>query len=221
MDAGSPNLQSNSQEMIVIIDYGMGNLLSVQAALKYLDANSVISRKTEEIATADKLVLPGVGSFAKAMENLRKNNLDAAIRNAVQEKNIPILGICLGMQLLGGSSKENGFNNGLKMIDSPVKRFGEEIQSQNEFKIPHVGFNTVRVEGESKLYKGMGSKIDFYFVHSYIMPFTQKDFVTGICRHGEKFIASFEEKNICGVQFHPEKSQNNGLQLLINFLTYF
>ncbi len=199
----------------------MGNLLSVRAALQYLGADSVISNKIEEIGAADKLVLPGVGSFAKAMENIKAMDLDTAIRNAVQKNNIPILGICLGMQLLGQSSTENGFNNGLKMIDSAVKRIGEGSQSQTKLKIPHVGFNTVCVEGESKLYREMGSKIDFYFVHSYLMPFTQNKFISGTCVYGNKFIASFEQKNICAVQFHPEKSQSNGLTLLNNFLTFF
>jgi glutamine amidotransferase len=202
--------------VIVIIDYGMGNLFSIQSALHYLGAQSITSADPHIIHNADKLILPGVGSFYKAMSNLKATNLDALIKEAVIKKQTPILGICLGMQLLGSSSTEDGFSYGLGLIDCPVERFGE-----NKFanlKIPHVGFDTVTITKENKLFDGLDSRVDFYFTHSYRMAFTEQAYAVGTCSHGEQFIAAFEKGHICGTQFHPEKSQTNGLALLKNFI---
>lgn len=205
--------------MMVIIDYGMGNLFSIQSAIRYLGAEAAISSDTEIISKADKLILPGVGSFYQAMANLKQNNLLPVIKEAVQERKIPILGICLGMQLLGLSSTEDGVSEGLGFIESPIERFTD--QPGSELKIPHVGFDTVSVIRKNKLFAGLGSSVDFYFTHSYRMIFTDQPSAVGTCFHGELFVAAFEKEHICGTQFHPEKSQTNGLLLLKNFMDKF
>ena len=206
--------------MIVIVDYGMGNLFSIQAALNYLGVKSTVSSDAAVINDAIKLILPGVGSFYKAMENIKEENLFETITKAVNERRIPILGICLGMQLLGLSSTEDGFCLGFGFVDTRVERFDEDACSG--LKVPHVGFNTVSIaEGKSKLFADLGDRRDFYFTHSYRMAFCEQPYAVGLCSHGERFIAAFEKDQICGTQFHPEKSQTNGLFLLKNFIEKF
>ena len=205
--------------MIVVIDYGMGNLHSIQSALQYLGAQSVISSDSGVIQNADKLILPGVGSFYRAMLNLKSNNLIEVIKDAVLKKQRPILGICLGMQLLGASSTEDAFSEGLGLVDCRVERFDEK--KCINLKIPHVGFNTVTVTKKSSLFDGLDSGADFYFTHSYRMAFTGQSYTAGTCSHGDQFIAAFERDHVCGTQFHPEKSQTNGLILLKNFIEKF
>jgi glutamine amidotransferase len=203
--------------MIVTIDYGMGNLFSVQSALNYLGAKSTVSSSLDVIAKADKLILPGVGSFHQAMINLKKDGIAQTIKQSVIDKKVPILGICLGMQLLAQSSTEDGFSEGLGFIESPIERFN----ASNEFKIPHVGFETVVISKESKLMQGLGENADFYFTHSYRMDFKDQSYAAGTCAYSGCFIAAFEQQHICGTQFHPEKSQTNGLRVLKNFIEKF
>lgn len=205
--------------MIVIVDYGMGNLFSIKSALDYIGADSVISFDPDIIENADKLILPGVGSFKKAIINLKKNNLYDVIKRSINERQTPILGICLGMQLLGLSSTEDGLSVGFGFIDSTVERFNCSIS--DNFKIPHVGFETINILRKSKLLEGLNSQVDFYFTHSYRMVFEDQVCVVGTCFHGETFIAVLEKDNICGTQFHPEKSQTNGLVVLKNFIEKF
>lgn len=205
--------------MIAIVDYGMGNLFSIQSALSYLGTKSTISSDPFVISTADKILLPGVGSFYKAMANLRGAGLDDAIKTAVISRKASILGICLGMQLMGTSSTEEAYCDGLGLIDSSVERFDE--RRLGNLKIPHVGFDPVDIAPHSKLFDGLGARADFYFTHSYRMSFKQQPFALGTCTHGETFIAAFEQGHICGTQFHPEKSQSNGLVLLKNFIEKF
>jgi imidazole glycerol-phosphate synthase subunit HisH len=205
--------------VIVIIDYGMGNLFSIQSALHYVGAQSIISSDPHTIRNADKLILPGVGSFYKAMTNLKSATLDEAIKEPVIKKQRPILGICLGMQLMGFSSTEDGFSDGLGFIDCAVERFDENKAAN--IKIPHVGFDTVTIAKKSKLFDRLDFRADFYFTHSYRMAFTDQAYAAGTCTHGEQFIAAFEAGHICGTQFHPEKSQTNGLILLKNFVDKF
>lgn len=206
--------------MIVIIDYGMGNLFSIQAALDYLGARSTISSDLDIINDADKLILPGVGSFYKAMDNMVRDNLFEVITEAVTDRKTPILGICLGMQLLGLSSTEDGFCSGFGFVDTAVERFNEDACLG--LKIPHVGFDTVAIdERGSKLFDRLGDHRDFYFTHSYRMAFSEQPYAASLCLHGERFIAAFEKDHICGTQFHPEKSQTNGLILLRNFIEKF
>ncbi|SFV50806.1 Imidazole glycerol phosphate synthase amidotransferase subunit [hydrothermal vent metagenome] len=201
---------------IVIIDYGMGNIKSITSALKYLGVNKIIvSSSEEEIRSADKLILPGVGSFSQAMQNIKKLGLDTILNKAVLEEKKPILGICLGMQLMCSSSEENGFNKGLAFISGKVQKFKED-----SLKVPHVGFNQVNSNKNSKLYKDLDNLSDFYFTHSYRLT-SDAAINQATCTYIDEFIVSYEFKNITGVQFHPELSQINGLKLLDNFIKNF
>ena len=201
---------------ITVIDYGMGNLWSVLSALRYLGSNPIISSDPDEIVSADALLLPGVGSFRKAMTSLQKNGLDEAIVEAVHSKGTKILGICLGMQLLGASSSEDGNTIGLGLIPTKVDKF--TIKEVGANKIPHIGFDVVQSEPNWSLFKGLKNAADFYFVHSYRLLPTALSGNCAICNYGVDFLAAYEKNNIFATQFHPEKSQTNGLILLKNFL---
>ena len=197
---------------ITIVDYGIGNIYSLQSALKFLGYESIYSNNHNEIVNSDKIILPGVGSFKNAMDNIKDLKLDLSLEVAVKDKNNPILGICLGMQLLGLSSTDDGFSMGLNFFPGTVDKFKD-----TSYKVPHVGFNNVYFPGESVLYKEINENADFYFVHSYKMQ-TNQNHGIAYCSHGDKFVASFELGNVYGTQFHPEKSQTNGLFLLKNFI---
>jgi glutamine amidotransferase len=201
---------------VVIVDYGMGNIFSIQSAIKYLGVQALFSRNTEKILSAHRIILPGVGSFHQAMKNLNDSGIDEVIKLAAIEKQTPLLGICLGMELLGNSSTEGKFQEGLGLIDCPVERF--YVESDSSTKIPHVGFNTITTKEDSILFQDLPKKVDVYFTHSYRMAYQEQSFVSSTCFHGEEFVASFEKKNIFGTQFHPEKSQSNGLVILKNFI---
>lgn len=201
---------------IVIIDYGMGNIRSISSSLNFLGVDDVIlSSDFEELKSADKIILPGVGSFGKAMKQIKQKQLDQYLHKLVVTDKKPILGICLGMQLMGKSSDEDGENEGLGMVATEVRRM-----QVDQLKIPHVGFNQVETYSESRLYNGLKDFPDFYFTHSYSMKGSD-DINPSYCTYGEKFIVSFEKDHIAGVQFHPELSQSNGLTLLKNFINKF
>ena len=201
---------------LVILDYGMGNIKSIVSAFKYLGVeNIVVSNKYEDIKLADKLLLPGVGSFSKAMENLCKLELNKILDEMVFEKKKPILGICLGMQLLCQYSEEDCGANGLSYIDAKCELF----KSQN-LTIPHVGFNQVKINKKTKLFDGFDDEIDFYFTHSYRLT-SEKELNQSLTIYGEEFISAYEIDHIAGTQFHPELSQTNGLKLLKNFIEKF
>ncbi|MEO8172456.1 MAG: imidazole glycerol phosphate synthase subunit HisH [Sediminibacterium sp.] len=198
---------------IVIVDYGMGNIKSIQSTLKYLGVEQVsLSADYDTLHKADKIILPGVGSFGKAMSQIRERGIDKTLSDLVLGKQKPLLGICLGMQLLGKSSTEDGNNAGLGFVDADVIKF-----DNTHMKVPHVGINQVHVNRACKIYEGFQDDPDFYFVHSYKMV-SDQDINQSMCEYGGEFIASFEQDNIAGVQFHPELSQNNGLKLLKNFI---
>ena len=201
---------------VTIIDYGMGNIFSVVSAFKYLGAEVEIVSDPEEILKSSILVLPGVGSFRNAMEFLRERNIDEAIIDAVTNKGVKILGICLGMQLLGSHSKEDGETDGLGLLPNQVERFtSKEVYGR---KIPHVGFNSLHISEKQSLFKDLPHLADFYFVHSYRMLIEDIQDRYATCKYGVEFLAAYEIGNICGTQFHPEKSQTNGLIMLKNFL---
>ena len=206
------------KQSITIIDYGMCNLWSISSALQYLGFNAEISNDPSEILNAVTLILPGVGSFRKAMSALKENNLDRAIVDAVKTKGSKILGICLGMQLLGADSTEDGFTSGLGLIPNGVDKFS--TQNKGTYKIPHVGFNLVHSHPEAHLFKGLPQAADFYFVHSYRMSPDGLSGLSAACNYGDIFMASYEQDIIFATQFHPEKSQTNGLLLLQNFVTH-
>jgi glutamine amidotransferase len=206
-----------SKSNLIVVDYGMGNLWSVLSALRYLGCNPTVSSDPDEVVRAGSLLLPGVGSFHKAMIALQQNGLDQAIVESVKIKGNKILGICLGMQLMGTSSSEDGDTLGLGFINSTVDKFTLEEIGAN--KLPHIGFDLVRRQPGSHLFNHLPNSADFYFVHSYRMLPTGLNGTSATCRYGLEFLAAYEQDNIFATQFHPEKSQTNGLILLKNFLT--
>jgi glutamine amidotransferase len=205
-----------SKRSITVIDYGMGNLWSVLSALRYLGCNPTVSGDPDRIASADSLLLPGVGSFHKAMIALSQQGLDQAIIEAVQTKGSKILGICLGMQLMGSNSSEDGDTVGLGLIPTAVDKFLPQEIGVN--KIPHIGFDLVTSHPDARLFQGLTNAADFYFVHSYRMLPAGLNGKVATCTYGTDFLAAYEQDNIFATQFHPEKSQTNGLILLKNFL---
>jgi glutamine amidotransferase len=206
----------NSSPNVTIIDYGMGNLWSVQSAFGYLNCSVTVTSDPETIIKSDRIVLPGVGSFKAAMETLRMTGIAESIFEAVKIRGVNILGICLGMQLLGAGSPEDGETTGLGLIDGRTDSFDSRIAKV--VKVPHVGFDTVRFGEGTKLFHGMLEESDFYFVHEYRMKTIQNLKTVSLCTYGEDFVAAFESNNIFATQFHPEKSQANGLRVLKNFV---
>lgn len=202
---------------ITVIDYGMGNIYSVVSAIRYLDCEAIVSCDPDFIRTSSRLLLPGVGSFRKAMESLTALGLDGAIIEAVKDRGKLILGICLGMQLLGEQSTEDGLTNGLNFIPAQVDSFSTEEVGQR--KVPHVGFDQVLSTPDTILFQNISSASDFYFAHSYKMNPANLKGKSAICNYGIDFLAAYEQDNIFATQFHPEKSQTNGLLLLKNFLS--
>ena len=200
----------------------MGNLWSVASAIKFLGADPVISHDPVEIANSNCLVLPGVGSFRRAMETIKTNKYDQAIAEALTNSKTKLLGICLGMQLLGASSTEDGVTLGLGLVPNLVTRFSSN--NDIKIKIPHIGFSEVKSPKNSSLFANIPDNSCFYFVHSYFMEMANYDVTkshVAIATHGTDFVAAIESGRICGTQFHPEKSQKSGLQLMRNFLERF
>lgn len=200
----------------------MGNLWSVASAIKFLGADPVVSHDPIEIANSNCLVLPGVGSFRRAMETIRANKYDQAIAEALTNSKTKLLGICLGMQLLGASSTEDGVTPGLGLVPNLVTRFSSN--NDIKIKIPHIGFSEVKSPKNSSLFANIPDSSCFYFVHSYFMEIANYDVTkshVAIATHGTDFVAAIESGRICGTQFHPEKSQKSGLQLMRNFLERF
>ena len=192
----------------------MGNLFSVKSAFNYIGAEVEISQKVSSILNHDHIVLPGVGSFFRAMKKIKRLGIDEAINIAINKNNSKILGICLGMQLLGKNSTEDGLSDGLQLIDNEVRI----IDSSSKVKVPHIGFHKVSFSKRWNFFKNINNDAAFYFVHSYKM-LNQVDLPNvAICNYGGEFVAAFQSENIYGTQFHPEKSQSNGLQLIANFL---
>jgi glutamine amidotransferase len=205
-----------ARRKVAVIDYGMGNIWSVLSAFNYLGADAYLVNQPKAIIDADFVVLPGVGSFRKAMVTLSAQGLADAILEAALIKQSKLLGICLGMQLLASSGTEDGETKGLGLIDNKVDLFTHK--ELNGEKVPHVGFNSVNFNKRIGFFEDLPDQADFYFVHSYKMVLEQFKGNFGTCNYGIDFLAAFEYNNIYGTQFHPEKSQTNGLILLKNFL---
>lgn len=199
---------------LVVVDYGMGNLHSVLSALRYLGVEPLLSSDPDTVAGADALLLPGVGSFRKAMERLNETGLADALNEAVMIRQRKILGICLGQQLMAEYGDEDGGQAGLGFVPGAVTR----LPTVRGLKVPHVGFNTVRFESDSRLAAGLGETVDVYFVHSYRLGVEERPGMAALCNYGGDFVAAYEHENVFATQFHPEKSQTNGLRLLSNFL---
>lgn len=205
-----------SNNQIVIIDYNMGNLRSVQKAFERVGADAIISNNHEVIKKASKIVLPGVGSFKDGMENLEKLDLITILNEEVISKKKPFLGICLGMQLLSKKGYENGETKGLSWVDAEVIKF-DFTNYEKKLKIPHVGWNNVKYKNKNQLFDNILDNSDFYFVHSYYFN-TVENVITSSTDYGFDFTSSIQKDNIYAFQFHPEKSQNVGLKLLENFV---
>jgi glutamine amidotransferase len=198
---------------IVIVDYGVGNTNSVYNAIKYLGYKRLtISDQEKDIQNADALILPGVGAFEEAVKNLRERNLEVILNEEVLERKKPILGICVGMQLMASFSEENGIHKGLDWIAGTVKK----LQLPKTFAVPHVGWNDVLVNNEYPIFQKNKIASNFYFDHSFYFD-CEKKYVSGYCDYHIKVTAAIQKDNIFGVQFHPEKSQNNGLKLFRDF----
>ncbi len=196
----------------VIIDYGMGNLRSVEKALETVGGHPVISGDREVVRTSQRLILPGVGAFGDAMLNLKRTDLEAAVREAV-EKGTPLLGLCLGLELLFSESEEFGRHEGLNLIPGKVKKFEEP-----DLRVPHVGWNQIESLRPDPLLEGIKDGAYFYFVHSfYVEPANPEDALAWT-QYGSRFCSIARRGNVWGAQFHPEKSQDAGKQLLRNFL---
>jgi glutamine amidotransferase len=199
----------------LIVDYGMGNLRSVANALAALDCTATISKDPAQARLASKIILPGVGAFGDAMEGLRSSGWTEALEEEVRGKGKPFLGVCLGMQLLAREGREHGVHAGLGWIVGTVDRLRPADPS---LKVPHVGWNAlVRVNGNG-LFDGVSEGSTFYFLHGYVLDGADPATVTSVCDYGGEFPASIEQGNILATQFHPEKSQKAGLQVLRNFL---
>ena len=202
--------------MTIIIDYGMGNLGSIANMLKKIGTKVLISKDIELIEKADKLILPGIGAFDTGMKNLAQEGLIDVLNKKVIGERTPILGICLGMQLLTKSSEE-GTLPGLGWIDAQTVQFKFDANN-NILKVPHMGWNTTHLNKESPLFNEMFAESRFYFVHSYHVVCNNEHDILTTTHHGYEFASSIQKDNIMGVQFHPEKSHKFGMNLLENFL---
>ena len=196
----------------------MGNLRSVEKAFKRLEVNVEVTNDPQKIQQASKLVLPGVGHFKSGMENLEKLNLLEILHKKVLDEKTPILGICLGMQLFTKHSEE-GDAKGLNWIDAETKKFN--FDKNSSFKVPHIGWNTVKLQSDCPLFQGTNSNDSYYFVHSYFVQCNEDKNLGGITDYGHSFDSCIYHENIIGVQFHPEKSHDAGIQLLKNFITTY
>jgi glutamine amidotransferase len=195
---------------IAILDYGMGNLRSVEKALEHVGATATIASDANAVREADGVILPGVGAFPRAMERVRERGLDELITERLGA-GVPILGICLGLQLLFDSTTELGGAKGIGLLPGPVAKLGAD-----GLKVPHIGWSPVRWERESRLVDGIESETPFYFVHSFA-PRPAAANMLGSATYGTRFSCAAERENVFGVQFHPEKSSAAGLRLLSNF----
>lgn len=198
--------------MIAIIDYGAGNLYSVKNALDYLGKKAVITGNGREIEGADRIILPGVGSFGEAMSAISAAGLDRVVIEAA-EKNVPLLGICLGLQLMFEESEESPGVRGLGIFKGKCVR----IPEKPGLKIPHIGWNSLEIKENSGIYKGLPEEPYVYFVHSYYINAENENDVSAYTRYGERLGVSVAKGNVFATQFHPEKSGETGLKILKNF----
>ncbi len=201
--------------MIGIVDYNMGNLASVINAFNKIGASIRVESNPLKLKKYDKLILPGVGAFGDAMEHLRENSMDSAIIDFVST-NRPLFGICLGMQLLFNSSKEFGEHRGLGLIDGEVIPFNRE-KFDHKLKVPHMGWNEIFKKNNTPLFNGLKDEFYLYFVHSYHVKCDNR-YVIGKSYYGYEFVSAVNRDNIYGIQPHPEKSHQNGLKIIENFV---
>ncbi len=198
--------------MIVLVDYGMGNLRSVEKALQKMGGNVKLSQDPDDVRRAAKLVLPGVGAFGDAMKNLKKRGLDGAIKEEVAAGK-PFLGICLGLDLLFEESVEHGLHQGLGLLPGRVELLPTRL------KIPHIGWNRITIQKQSRLLQGVPNGSYFYFVHSYVVVPQEDSDILCTTEYGCEFVSAVERDNITAFQFHPEKSSTLGLTILQNYVS--
>lgn len=204
--------------MIAIIDYGMGNVRSVFNGLSYIGEDAVITSDPSLIDNASHLILPGVGAFGDAIKNLKDRGLIDVLYRQVYKKGKPLLGICLGLQILAESSEEHGYHKGLGWFEAEVKRFALD---GTKFKIPHVGWNEIEIKIKHPLFYNISENQNvFYFVHSYHINCVHAEDIAATSEYGYTFTSAIYKNNIIATQFHPEKSQDNGIQLLKNFVNW-
>lgn len=203
--------------MIGIVDYRAGNVTSVARALRFLDEPCEVTDRPEVLDRASRIVFPGVGAAGEAMANLRRTGLDACLKKWVREGK-PVLGICLGTQVILSESEEDGATPCLGIVPGVVKRFPEGLHEDgHRLKIPHMGWNAVEFRGGHPVFSGLPPATEFYFVHSYYPVPADDRLVVGRTRYGVRFCAALAQRNLVAVQFHPEKSGRPGLQILANF----
>ena len=203
--------------MIGIIDYDMGNLFSVYHAFEMVGAKVRICSEAEDIRDVERIVLPGVGAFQDCMMNLVKRGFDDALNEAVFNQGKPVMGICLGMQVMALRSFEGGEYPGLGWFESDVVRLQPD---ESSLRVPHIGWNDVDYRKDSPLFKNLPASPDFYFVHSYHFVCHDESYLEACCDYGETVTAAVKKDNIFATQFHPEKSQDYGLRILKNFLDW-
>jgi glutamine amidotransferase len=199
---------------VAIVDYGMGNLDSVARAVEECGGRPLLTDSPRDLAGAAAVILPGVGAFAKGMANIRERGLDRVLVDDVAANDVPLLGVCLGMQLLATTGTEGVETPGLGLVPGRVER----LQPPDGLRVPHVGWNEVHHAQPNPLFDGIDSGRDFYFVHSYAMRCDDPADVVATAPYGEDVVAAVARGSVAGVQFHPEKSQKAGFQLLRNFL---
>lgn len=201
--------------MISILDYDAGNIKSVEKALQYLGQEVKITRDREEVLASDRVILPGVGSFGDAMHKLKEYKLDQVIYDVVDQK-IPLLGICLGLQLLYEESDETKGVSGLGILKGKIKK----IPNKEGLKIPHMGWNSLEIKKNATLFQGIPNQSYVYFVHSYYLEAANKDEVAATTNYSTLIHASVEKDSVFACQFHPEKSSTVGLKILENFISF-
>ena len=208
-------LKTSSSARIVIVDYRTGNLNSIKKTIDRIGGRSIISARPQDISAADKIILPGVGHFATAMANLKELDLLDALNEAVLIKRKPVLGICLGMELMAITSEE-GDTWGLQWLDADAVRFKNGASARH--KVPHMGWNRIQITKTSPLMKDVEDHAEFYFAHSYHLAINDQSDLLNETEYGIAFPSAIERNNIFGVQYHPEKSRHAGVQVLKNFI---
>ncbi len=201
--------------MIGIINYGSGNVFAIENVYKKLNIEYKIVESPEDMRLMDKLVLPGVGAFDEVMSLLLQSGLKQVLDEQVLEKSVPILGVCVGMQVMAKSSEE-GKMAGFGWIDGIVKKFDATKMERKPF-LPHLGWNSIEKKGEPEILDGVDSEFGFYFLHTYYFSCNNENDVVSFTNYGERFVSALNSRNIYGVQFHPEKSHTNGMNVFKNF----
>lgn len=212
-----------SSDVVAVIDYGMGNLHSVASALEHVGAKKVVvTHDPAVIHAADRVVFPGVGAMRDCMAEIRRLQCDQMLLDMLEQRHRPVLAICVGMQALLTHSQENQGVDCLDIVPGEVRFFGDDLHDNNgaRLKVPHMGWNQVQQTRSHPLWQGIEQNSRFYFVHSYYVDVQQRELVAGSVAYGVQFDAALARDNLFAVQFHPEKSQHAGLQLLRNFLSW-